>query len=1015
MTAQAQANSQAQSRRAAPAAPVMTPARLRECQHCGQLQVLPPLPPASRVVCMRCEAVLRHTHHDPIGVPLALNITALIPFLVASSSVLLTVSRAGQTHLADLFTGPVGLEQTGWWELSAVVVFTTFAAPLAKVLAMIAVLVGVQIGHPPRELRGLFAWVERLRPWSMIEVYLLAVFVAYVRLGVLARIELGPALYALAGLMLTMVTADATLDSEAVWAALDRRHSETVRPVRQGWLPGAVHRLGCDTCHFVTRTVPGSQCPRCGFQLRPRKPDSIARTWALGVAALILYIPANVYPILTFTELGSGQPSTILGGVAELLAAGMWPLAALVFFASIVVPGLKVVGLTLLLLMTRAGSRLWLRDRTRLYRFIDHIGRWSMIDIFMGSLLVALLQFGSIVSVVPGPGALAFASVVILTMLAAQTFDPRLMWDAAGAQRPQFRTRPRPASDHPEAHRLRTSRARWFARNSTRRRRLSLPIWAIPIVSALIGGWLAWRTYLERGPTIAISFERASGLTAGQSHVRHKDVDMGLVEGIALSGDLQRVIVTVRMNREAKPLLTDKAQFWIVKPRFFAGALSGLETLVSGSYIELQPSAAGGQPVTHFVGLEIPPVLTSDVPGHTFLLQAPRLGNITLGSPVFYRDLDAGEVLGWDLGSMAETVTVHAFVRAPYDQYVHDNSRFWNDSGAKVSLGPNGLQLQVDSLRAVLLGGIAYDTPNRGRDFPISTENHVFPLYSNEDDADSAGFPRRVHFLAYFQGSIAGIAPDSAVTLHGIKIGEVLSVGLRYDKDLDRVVAPVHFAVEPDRIGELNLPTGGDLDSAIRDMVRRGLRVRLDSASLLTGQKRLAMDLYPDTPPATLTKQGDSYVIPVLAGGSEDITATAGALMAKLDAIPFQQIGDSLSKTLAGLSGLVNGPDLQQSIASLHTTLAGADTLVQHLNTSTATLPQRLPAIITELDSAAKRLNALVESVQSGYGGNTSFSRDANRLLLQLTDTARSFRVLADLLTRHPEALIRGRTDQGPD
>ena len=413
---------------------VVAPARLRECQHCAQLQVLPPMPAATRAVCLRCDAVLRHTHRDPIGVPLALNVTALVLFAIAATSLLLTVSRAGQNHAADLFTGPVGLEQSGMWELSAVVLFTTFAAPLGKVLAMIAVLLGVQLRHPSSGLRSLFAWVQRLSHWSMIEVYLLAVFVAYVRLGALAHIELGPALYALAALMLTMVAADASLDAEAVWEALDLRQVRAARPVRRGWAPGTPRRLGCDTCHFVTRTVPGEPCPRCGFPLRARKPNSIARTWALGIAALILYIPANVYPVLTFTELGAGQPSTILGGVRELIDADMWPLAALVFFASIVVPGLKVAGLGLLLLTTQAGSRRRLRDRTRLYRFIDQIGRWSMIDIFMGSILVALLQFGAIVSVTPGPGALAFAAVVILTMLAAQTFDPRLMWDSAGVQ-----------------------------------------------------------------------------------------------------------------------------------------------------------------------------------------------------------------------------------------------------------------------------------------------------------------------------------------------------------------------------------------------------------------------------------------------------------------------------------------------------------------------------------------------------------------------------------------------------
>ncbi|HTW72447.1 MAG TPA: MlaD family protein [Acetobacteraceae bacterium] len=544
------------------------------------------------------------------------------------------------------------------------------------------------------------------------------------------------------------------------------------------------------------------------------------------------------------------------------------------------------------------------------------------------------------------------------------------------------------------------------------RRRLSL-IWAIPIVSALIGAWLAWHTLMERGPLITISFESASGLVAGQSHVRHKDVDMGLVDHIELSKDLQHVIVTVRMDRAAEPLLTDKAKFWVVRPRFFAGAFSGLETLVSGSYIEFQPSAQGGEPERHFIGLETPPVLTSDVPGHTFLLEASNIGNIQLGSTVYYRDLDVGEVLGWDLSDMAENVTIHAFVRAPYDQYVHDNSRFWNASGATVKLGPNGLELQVESMRAVLLGGISFDTPNQGSGSPVSGENHKFPLYASEDAADAAAFPRRIQCVAYFGVSVAGLSPQAAVTMRGIKIGEVSSVGLQYDKSTDTVVVPVHFAVEPDRVSELNLPTGGGLVTTLQELVRRGLRVKLESASLITGQQQLAMDIYPHAPPATLGKQGDAYVIPVLPGSGEDIATAASALMEKLDAIPFQQISDDLSKTLAGVNGMVNGPELRESIASLHTTLTDADTLVRNLNTATGPLKQKLPDMIAELDSTARRLNVLVGSMERGYGGNSQFNQDASRLLVQLTDTARSFRVLADLLTRHPEALIRGRTDEG--
>jgi paraquat-inducible protein A len=418
----------------------LTPSRLRECHHCGQLQVVPPMPPATRAVCLRCDAVLRHTHHDPIGIPLALNIAALVLFAIAVSSTLMVVSRVGQVHVADLFSGPLGLEQNGMWELSAVVLFATFAAPLGRLFATTVVLLGAWQGRSTGQLRSLFAWAQHLRPWSMIEVYLLGVFVAFVRLGTEVRIVLGPALYALAALMLVMVLADFSLDPEAVWDAIGRRRSErrAERAERAAAVSGHARRLGCDTCHLVTRTTRGSPCPRCGFLLQDRKHNAIARTWALGISALILYIPANTYPVLTITQLGARQPSTILGGVRELLDAGMWPLAALVFFASIVVPGLKVIGLAILLISTHSGSSRRLRDRTRLYRIIDHIGRWSMIDIFMGSLLVALLQFGAFVSVVPGPGALAFATVVILTMLAAQTFDPRLMWDAAGVQAREY-------------------------------------------------------------------------------------------------------------------------------------------------------------------------------------------------------------------------------------------------------------------------------------------------------------------------------------------------------------------------------------------------------------------------------------------------------------------------------------------------------------------------------------------------------------------------------------------------
>jgi paraquat-inducible protein A len=416
-----------------------TPQRLFECPDCGQMQIIPALRPGSKAICLRCDNVLRHTRRDPLLLPLALNISALILFLLGATLTLMSVSTAGQHRAAGLITGPVEMERYGLWEISAVVLVTTVAAPLARVLCMLAVLLGLRMARPPAELRTIFAWTEHLRPWSMVEIYLLGLFVAYVRLSGMAVVDLGPAIFALGGLMIIMVLADYTLDGQAVWEAMKprgrpafrRRVDATAVDNERAALNQHRWRIGCDTCGLVSRSAPGMRCSRCGFRLRIRIPLSIERTWAFAVAAVVLYIPANVYPVLTVVRLGAGQPSTILGGVRELLEIGMWPLAALVFFASVAVPVLKLVGLAVLLVTTHTGTPWALHDRTILYRIVDTIGRWSMIDIFMESILVALVQFGQVASVYPGPGAIAFAAVVILTMLAAHSFDPRLMWDGA--------------------------------------------------------------------------------------------------------------------------------------------------------------------------------------------------------------------------------------------------------------------------------------------------------------------------------------------------------------------------------------------------------------------------------------------------------------------------------------------------------------------------------------------------------------------------------------------------------
>jgi paraquat-inducible protein B len=548
---------------------------------------------------------------------------------------------------------------------------------------------------------------------------------------------------------------------------------------------------------------------------------------------------------------------------------------------------------------------------------------------------------------------------------------------------------------------------------SERRWRISL-IWAIPLVTVLVAAWLAWDTLSNRGPEIKIRFDSASGLQAGQSRIRSRDVELGVVERIALSPDRRYVVVVARMAKEAGPLLTDKARFWVVKPRFFAGSVSGLETLFSGSYIQLELDAEGGTPETNFIGLEDPPILRSAVPGHTYRLITSRIGSLNPGSPIFFRDLAVGEVLGWDVSQMEKNVAVQVFVRAPYDRYVHDKTVFWNASGASVQLGASGLKVELESLRALVLGGIAFDTPDKVLNSPVAGESHEFVLYSDQEAAETATYDRSLRFITYFRRSVAGLSAGAPVMLHGIRIGGVTDVTLDYDKVADVVKAAVRYQIEPDRIVGLNMPTNDDLDSAMAEMVFRGLRIRLESANILTGSKRLALDIVPEAPKAPFEKQQDAYVLmPLDDDGETDIAAAASALLARVQTIPFEKIGENLNQTLAGANGTINDPKLHQAIAALSETLNSTQTLMANLNKQADPLLHRLPQIASDLENMVKHANQLVGSLDDSHDPGSQLGRDLTRLLSQLSDAARSVRILADMLSRHPEALIRGRTDQG--
>ena len=542
-----------------------------------------------------------------------------------------------------------------------------------------------------------------------------------------------------------------------------------------------------------------------------------------------------------------------------------------------------------------------------------------------------------------------------------------------------------------------------------RSRRVSI-IWLVPIVAIAIGAWLAWDTLSKEGPTITVTFDTASGLQAGQSQLKYKDIVFGTVKSLKLSKDLNHVVLTIETTHDAEPLLTEGTVFWVVKPRLFAGNISGFETLVSGSYIGMMPPASPGKAKREFTGQEDPPILSAHIPGHTFLLKSPRLGSITVGSPIFYRGLNVGEVLGWDVAHMAESVTLHAFVRAPYDGYVHDETRFWDASGLSVKLGSSGVQVQVESLRALLFGGVAFETPTTEENAATAGENHEFPLFADREDADNASYTRMVAGISYFNSSVGGLAKGSAVTIHGLKVGEVTDVRLAVDKAKGTIIAVVRYDVQPERVVGIGQREYKTDEEAVTAMLGRGLRASLQTASLITGQQTVALDFVANAPPVSVETMGSDFVIPTTEGGGfAGLASSATEVLDKVNTIPFAQIGTSLKGILASVDNATEGPQLKEAVGNLATTLAAAHDLVQKIDTGAGPAAKRFPEIAAELQTALATVNKLAGSVDAGYGDDTRFHRDLDRLLVQTDEAVRGVRALADLLAQHPEALIKGR------
>ena len=522
----------------------------------------------------------------------------------------------------------------------------------------------------------------------------------------------------------------------------------------------------------------------------------------------------------------------------------------------------------------------------------------------------------------------------------------------------------------------------------TRRKHRLSWIWLVPIVAALAASSLILRTWFEAGPKITISFESAEGLAVGQTQVRYKEVNIGTVSSIKLSNDRRKVIVGADINKNAASLASEGTSFWVVRPRLGFTGVSGLGTLLSGAYIgvdapEGEPETMGASK-TDFEGLESPPEVTYDRPGKRFTLQADTLGSLDVGSPLYYRQIQVGRVIGYQLDEGGEKVTIQVFVDAPHDRFIKEDTRFWNASGVDFTVNAEGLKVRTQSLISVAVGGIAFDTVDQSS--ALAEQNRSYNLFDTETAAkappDGEMFPIRLRF----DQSVRGLTVGAPVDLNGITLGSVTAIALEFDNTTKRFYANVDAQLYPTRLGSVytritaiaereakGMDPGQRL---LKAMVDNGLRAQLRTSNLLTGQMYIVMAVFPNVKPVTFDPAGKPVIIPTIPGSLDQLQQQITNIVDKIEKIPFDKIGSDLSATLASTTRLMN--QLDKKVA---------------------------PEAQAVLKEARKSLNELGNLVAA----DGSLPMNAERSMQELGRAARSLRNLADFLQTNPEALLRGR------
>ena len=506
------------------------------------------------------------------------------------------------------------------------------------------------------------------------------------------------------------------------------------------------------------------------------------------------------------------------------------------------------------------------------------------------------------------------------------------------------------------------------SRAVVKRRTPLSPVWLVPIVAALAGLWVAVAKVRSEGPTITIVFDSAEGLEAGKTKVNYNGVTVGTLTTVRLSDDHKRVVTTVRMEPKTEDFLVADTRFWVVRPRISGATISGLSTLISGAYVGMDIGTSHERK-RDFAALSTPPIVAQNVPGQHFVLKTATLGSLDQGTPLFFRRVQVGEVESFALDDDGKGLSVQVFVNAPYDRFVTPMTRFWHASGIDVSLSASGVNVQTQSLLSILIGGIAFETDDEAAALQPAAATTVFTLYADRAKAFTPARGDPQTYAIALRQSVRGLVVGAPVEFRGIPIGEVADMHAEFDlKTADfSVLAVLHIYPEMLDAKHMVDPSAPDAEAQRRRraevLVARGLRAQIRSGSLLTGALYVALDSFPDAPPFTIDWSQRPVQLAVVPGTLAAVETKLTNIVDKLDKIPLDQIGEDVRRVLA------------------------------------------------ELDRTLESGRRTLETADSAIAPDSALRVDLASTLQEVSRAARALRVLGDYLERHPEALIRGKSE----